>query len=606
MKKTKHIRHFCSHHGVYVLLILFFLVGSSALWGQKQMGFYHDKLYQLAKEDINRAIVYGDSLLDVHAEPRDEILHVLGSLNIDRHQTKLAYTYFAQEKEIHEKSGNQVGLAYALIRMGEASIYNQQKEQALSLLMEALNIAKNLGNQKLEARSYHFLGLIYSTLGDFEKSLDYTQKAAQLQVVLHDTTGVSETYNDIGTIFLKKGELDSAKYYIEKSLYINKKRGDLLPIMVNYSMLMHVYRKKGDLEKAIFYNKKALQLESKIKTNEPHLYLTLASMLFKQGKKQEAYKYMDIALLQAKNSNRVKAKEIVHRQRFKMALQSGDYKKALFYQNKADSLLRMLQKKENDEKLALINKQYGLEEKEALLQKELAINRRNKILFGTLSLLLLLLGISMMQINKNAKLKNQKERIALEQRILSSQMNPHFVHNVLSAIQASLLKNDTLKSSDSLSQFAKLIRQNFEFVSKEKISLEDDLDALKNYIDTQRFRFNNQFDYEIHVDPDIDTQMVKIPPLLLQPFVENAIEHGLKNLQRKGLLKIDITKVDEKICFKITDNGVGLKKNYPKGDRIHSLMIFKKRVHLINPNDYKSFSLSDETGETIAKFCLSL
>ena len=207
------------------------------------------------------------------------------------------------------------------------------------------------------------------------------------------------------------------------------------------------------------------------------------------------------------------------------------------------------------------------------------------------------------QFYKNKTLKDEKEKLKLEQKVLRSQMNPHFIFNALSAIQNSLLDNEPLKSAGYLSRFAKLIRQNFDFINEKTILLADEIDALRNYMETQQLRYKDKFNYEINIHADIDINKVEIPPLLLQPFVENAIEHGFKNKTDKGLIQITFSKKEDAICYKIVDNGKGFDVNH-KTEKIHAIDIFKKRLKLRENDEIKTFKISSSDKGTIIKFCL--
>jgi len=182
-------------------------------------------------------------------------------------------------------------------------------------------------------------------------------------------------------------------------------------------------------------------------------------------------------------------------------------------------------------------------------------------------------------------------------------MNPHFIFNALSAIQNSLMDNEPIKSAGYLSRFAKLIRQNFDFINQKSILLKDEIDALQNYMDTQKLRYQDKFDYEINVFADVDINQVEIPPLLIQPFIENSIEHGFKNKKDKGKITINISKKDMNICYEIIDNGKGY-KTLKKDGKIHSIDIVKKRLKLIGNNDEKSIKMETSDKGTNIKFCL--
>ena len=274
--------------------------------------------------------------------------------------------------------------------------------------------------------------------------------------------------------------MDSSSIYIHRALSIFQNIGDRLPVAVCYSNLGSLSNIQGEVLQAIKYYQKSLAIHRDLKTNNPIPFLNLARIFHTQDDCEEAMVYFDQALVLAKASHSLATEEQVYSELFNMSMSQKDYKIAIGYQQKIDSISVLRLKEENIEKLALIDSEYLLKENDALLLKKLAINKRNKLFFGGLSLVLLLFGLYLIQRNRNAKLQSKQEKLILEQRVLSSQMNPHFVYNTLSAIQSSLLLNDPLASADNLARFAKLIRQNFEFVNKERITLEDDLDALKN------------------------------------------------------------------------------------------------------------------------------
>ena len=586
-----------------IAFLLFFVVFGGYLRAES---LHQKEIRKIAQTDLKAAIVYADSLLGAGAEPKNEILHQLGVMYLDLNNPGIALFYFGREKALYQTPKDNESLALVLIRMAEANIYKENQAKSLSMLLEGLAISKDLRNKKLEAKFQHILALLYAKLGDNRKSLGCLKKAQVLQVEIRDTISLSETYNDIGVTYYWLDVLDSALLYLNKSLEINKLRGDLLPISVNHSNFIRVYQKKGDQKKVLHSYRKTIAIQSRLGILKSRTSLDFALFLIKLGRTKEAvpYQKMTLELLQEETRPAVLAR--VYKGLSELALQGENYQEVVFYQRKLDSLSELRRNHEVEEKLALVNKQYMLEMQEAILERKLAINRRNKLLFGSLSLLFLSFGVFLVQKNRNTKIENQKEKVILEQKVLSSQMNPHFIYNTLSAIQSSLLENDPLTSSDNLSRFAKLVRQNFELVAKEKITLEDDLEVLVNYIETQRFRLSNSFDYEIHVDEDIDVQLVELPPLLLQPFVENAIEHGLKDLETQGFLRIDIYKKGDSVCFKIADNGVGLSTSKKENGQLHALDIFKQRIALNHKDDVQTFSLSDKSGKTVAQFCLTV
>ncbi|QGK73482.1 sensor histidine kinase [Flavobacterium sp. SLB02] len=178
-----------------------------------------------------------------------------------------------------------------------------------------------------------------------------------------------------------------------------------------------------------------------------------------------------------------------------------------------------------------------------------------------------------MQLMEKDTMENLSARLSLERRLLRSQMDPHFIFNALGNIQSMILQKDTAPAVSYLNKFAKLTRQVLEQSREETIWLEEEINTLKNYIELQQLRLNNGFDYTIQCDNAIQKDIL-IPPLLLQPFIENAIEHGIKPMPSttRGLIEIYF-KLDEKqqilICT-IKDNGIGLAASKKlKADNAH-------------------------------------
>jgi signal transduction histidine kinase len=165
------------------------------------------------------------------------------------------------------------------------------------------------------------------------------------------------------------------------------------------------------------------------------------------------------------------------------------------------------------------------------------------------------------QLMEKETIENLAATLSLERRLLRSQMDPHFIFNALGNIQSMILQKDTLPAVSYLNKFAKLTRQVLEQSRKETISLDEEISTLKNYIELQQLRLNNGFDYTIEYDESVETDIL-IPPLLIQPFIENAVEHGLKPMEKeiRGLIEIYFTQqiAKKNLVCTIKDNGIGL------------------------------------------------
>jgi Histidine kinase len=165
---------------------------------------------------------------------------------------------------------------------------------------------------------------------------------------------------------------------------------------------------------------------------------------------------------------------------------------------------------------------------------------------------------------KNAKLRNtelQQQKTELEMQALRAQMNPHFIFNSLNSINRFIMQNDRAQASAYLTKFSRLVRMILQNSQASLITLESELESLQLYLEMEALRFNYHFGYKISVPENIDISALKVPPLFIQPYVENTIWHGLMHKEEKGQLDIEISQEGRFLFFKIRDNGIGRKQS---------------------------------------------
>jgi ligand-binding sensor domain-containing protein len=207
----------------------------------------------------------------------------------------------------------------------------------------------------------------------------------------------------------------------------------------------------------------------------------------------------------------------------------------------------------------------------------------------------------------NQRLKLENELIEMERKALRLQMNPHFIFNALDSISSFIFKNDPRKAVQYLNNFAKLMRLTLESSMEHIHPVETEVSILKNYLELEKLRFQGKFDYEIELDEEIDYD-VGIPPMLIQPHVENAILHGLKPMESDGQLDIRFILEEEMLEIQIEDNGVGRKRakelKKRKDHRSMATKINKDRLRLlkmaVNQNiEIRILDKEDEQGNAL-------
>ncbi len=218
--------------------------------------------------------------------------------------------------------------------------------------------------------------------------------------------------------------------------------------------------------------------------------------------------------------------------------------------------------------------------------------------FGIGCILFAFFKIRTNNIRKEALLQKTYEQklVESEMQTLRSQMNPHFVFNTLNSINSYIIQNKTTLASEYLTTFSKLMRSILDLSKQEIVSLEKEVKALKMYIELEALRLENKFDYSIIVDKNIDDQSLKIPSLMLQPFVENAIWHGLHNKNDQGSINIKINQINPtQIIVTIEDDGIGrvaaaALKQAQISHKSYGIDITKNRLQLLNKNNTVTFS----------------
>jgi LytS/YehU family sensor histidine kinase len=217
--------------------------------------------------------------------------------------------------------------------------------------------------------------------------------------------------------------------------------------------------------------------------------------------------------------------------------------------------------------------------------------------------IVLIFSSRLKRLQKDAIIK--KEINELHRATLSAQMNPHFIFNSLNSIQKFITQNEQKSATTYLAKFSQLIRSTLNASLHEEISLLNEISWLENYLDLEKLRFKERFDFSIKVDAQLDQFDTMIPPLLTQPFVENAILHGFAEIKNGGFLEVHFSKKDEKLEITIQDNGCGIfqaqqKKSHHSEQHGVGITISQKRLELADVlNEFEIKEVKNKNGEVI-------
>lgn len=442
-------------------------------------------------------------------------------------------------------------IAASLESLSFLSYKNKDFEKALEYMHESEDLIRIKGDTIKLATVMNNLGILYRRMGNYERANYYEGEAYSLsESSKKDPVGLAKSHTNMGVTAADKGNLKEAETHYLEAIRINETHQFQNPVPLKNLAGVYTALKRYDLSKEFYQRAEELLLQTNDKKELSEVYNAL----------------LDIAVIQGEI-------DAIRQYAFDLARLSTD-----------------IVTHEESERISMLKNQEELLDENFSLENKHQSARITLFSLVTVSALLLMLLIYIIQRFRTMRLYNERNAISLELKVLRSQMNPHFIFNTLTAIQNQVLTKDTVASAHSISRFAKLIRQNFDFTAKNEISLAEDLDALENYLQTQQERYSHRFEYTIEVDEKIHKSELLIPPLLLQPFVENAIEHGFKNIDYQGLITVKVSLISPDIIqFSIQDNGMGY---FPKkDDALHAIDIIKKRLRLNDAGDENTLNI---------------
>ncbi|MWW24672.1 tetratricopeptide repeat-containing sensor histidine kinase [Algibacter lectus] len=500
-----------------------------------------------------------------------------------------AYALFSELKDKYNESRSLITLSGAALHMGDI-------ETSQVYALKALHLAQLIGDKRVEGKAYNQLFSLHFKLKDYDKALTYIKATDSLYSKTTDTTSIIAIKSNVASVYLQLKQYNKALTSYSEAMSLSQSNRNPKTLVSVLNNIGYTYIEAGEYNMAETFLRGAIQLNKNIKVINAAPYKGLGSMFLLSKKIDSAeVNYIKALKIYATNNN-AKEEIEVRDKLIAIAIMSGDYVKALDNQIVRDSLQLDVSRLEKNRLLDFANVNYEVKQKETEINHQKEINTRNQWLLISTVLLAVMLLIATAFYVYNTKLRAANKASKLEQSLLRVQMNPHFIFNTLAAIQNITLEGNPVKSSNHIAKFSKLIRQNFDYVRKESITLDKEIAMISNYIETQQLRFNNIFTYTIDIEDSIHASEIKVPPMLLQPFVENAIEYGLKEKKEGGNLLLKIEKEQQGLLFIIQDNGIGRSakaKQEKITEELHATSIFIERLKMRKKGEEKTFVIED-------------
>lgn len=428
----------------------------------------------------------------------------IGNLYWKSNNFKEADYYFTKALKISNEAEFNKGILTATRNLGVLNNSLKNYQKALYYHHQALNICNKNKLQKQKAGVMMSIGNVYVNMKEYPKAINYFNGAKRISESLLDNNVLSKIYKNIGSCHLLMNDYSKAEQNFKNALDLAIKIGDIELQKEIFVQMSENYSLMGKSAVAYDFSKKGIQMSDSIDQINNHTAMVEMQTKYETEKKDIKIKILD------KNNK-----------------------------------IRLLQ---------IENQEMALKQKEHII---------NLIIVGVLllSLIMVLLYNRNQLRHKNQKMELEMKNIEFEGRLLRSQMNPHFIFNSLASIQHYILKNEKSQAIDFLLKFSGLIRNILDLSRKSFVLLKDDLNTIKLYLQLEKLRMKDKFDFEIIIDEEANVDLIYLPPMLMQPYIENAIKHGITQMESKGMISIKIRIEGENLNCCIEDNGIGRKKS---------------------------------------------
>jgi len=536
-----------------------------------------------------------DNLLQLANSPsaicRAEAFIELAKLKTAEKNFDSATYYLSSAEKIYTKQNCPEGNRKALYK-AYTELYEIQADykKLLPYYLKLLNEAEITDNKPEQAVALLNISQVFNRLKQSEKGLQYTQKAVVIINTLPDDGLKAELLNKTGARYLYRAQdtkllknYDSAAMYVAQALELSRKLKDTTNEIIALTRLGAIEEKKADYTKAISYLEKGLQLCKPGQHNRQYitLYGDYGNILMKQKKFAEARRLADSCLAYSIAEGYPPLIVNAYALIYTIEEKAGKYFEALTALKAAQQLSDSLV---NDDRIKTVNeleRKYHQAKNEQTI-KSLSQQRKIYLLLIALTLLgLLVLFFAYRQ----QQLKTKQKIIEVEQRLNRARMNPHFFFNTLTALQTMALQNTSGKTLGlNLSKFASIMRTTLESTYHEYVTIYDETTFLNTYLTLQQLRFPDKFDFDIQHEQDMDIETHLIPSMLIQPFVENSIEHGFNHIDYTGKLDISFSLQQNEIVVTVADNGRGIAHAQHKHDNhvSRAVQIVEDRLFLLN------------------------
>lgn len=589
-------------------------VGKTAAHDSDRVHAYNRLAQIYSSVDLKKALAYNRQAMELAQKNNmkaalADVYNTSGILYSEQGKTKEAFFCFNTAIGLSGELGNKADMAQSYINAASCHFSLGEYDKALEMNIRGLALFEEANDIQGALDTYVNIANIYASKKDYELAKMYYKKARKGYQKRKDKVGEAAVVANLAGIYKMLQQSDSAQMYFEEVVHLCENENMPYYLAVAWEGLGTIYGQKKEFAKAHQYLNNAYAIYQQIgvvyRCNT--VLANQSEVAYSEKKYQESVTYalraLDMALELNEPDLQKGAYSLLHNSYAAM----GNYEKAYDYHLKFVTLRDSLFTEDNQLHLNELRTQFETEEKEKENEILANINQiqnlelnRNRYYVGGLIALLLGGALVTWLLIRQYRLRSKQKAIQLEQRLLRSQMNPHFIFNSLNSIQSFIYEHQPKEAGIYLSKFAKLMRLILESSAKEYIPLEKETEILEYYLNLQKLRLHNRFDYQIEVDEALYEEDVHVPPMITQPFIENAVEHGLKHIEGKGHILVRFSLENQSVKIEIRDNGIGIdqagqRKEHSNNHKSMAMAITKERLLFLNKSKKQSllFEVTD-------------
>jgi tetratricopeptide (TPR) repeat protein len=558
--------------------------------------------YLSGKDHLNEAKACIDSALDACGK-LDIVPPVMLNLLVAEHSLatadyRKASDFGVKTLEQAVKEGNDYSHAMALLFLGKFCFRAGSFQESIDYFNKGITLAKKAGFRKMIPRSLDIQAQVYRALKDVESERVTLKKMVEASFIEKDTASISRSLFLLGSLHSERSRNFSlCDSLLRKCYSISKLSGDTNHMALAQANMGWNFYLAGMLDSSIVCYNRSLKasVPAGIYSSASNAYGNLGNIYRDMNYPEKSLDYYNKSIEMAGKVNDLYNLQWVYKDLTDLYLKMKDTSKAFnaFVDHKKFSDQYLI--KNNTQGLTDARLRYEADShrKELELLSEKLKNQRLMMMGYTgITIFVLAIFFLLYRASKHRatrRISEMKRSISeLTQANLRQQMNPHFIFNTLNSIQYYMYQHDKLATNNYLTKFTSLMRKVLENSQHTSVIIKDELEALNLYLELESLRFKERFDYKITVDEEIDTMLFRIPTMLIQPYVENSICHGLMPGEGKGMLKIELKLEKDHISCIIEDNGIGReeaqKRKKTQGTNHNSLgtQIVTSRLDLVN------------------------